>query len=308
MTTLDDRATTRTVTLPDGMRVRTFRPPQGFDLATASDDELARVGLPARPSQPELGAHYDAVRAKLARKFTYVPASLRLLADVAPGQVVGPRFADSSSNWSGAVVYAAAGATLEKITADWVVPNVYCPADGQWHYASSWIGLDGDGSSDICQAGVTSYLYRSGSTIQRYRYPYFAWFPGSAVTITNLPVNAGDLITVTICANAAAATLTFTNQTTGATTSLGFSAPAGTTLTGNCAEWVVSDSVNANVLADYGQVFFANASVLGNGGAVGAGTGDLIRMVDAAGDTLSQGVRITDTIVQCVYTGAKPTS
>ena len=37
----------------------------------------------------------------------------------------------------------------------------------QWYYCASWIGLDGDGSGDVFQAGVECEVYRSGSSITR---------------------------------------------------------------------------------------------------------------------------------------------
>lgn len=50
------------------------------------------------------------------------------------------------------------------------------------------------------------------------------------------------MVTALLCTSGAGptdASAYFTNRTTGTTTSLSFTAPAGTSLTGNSAEWVV---------------------------------------------------------------------
>jgi hypothetical protein len=106
----------------------------------------------------------------------------------------------------------------------------------------------------------------------------------------------------------------FTNRTTGDSTSFVFNAPSGTSLVGNCAEWIVDAPTvggQQSSMADYGEVFFSVAEAFlgtlgGGGGTVNAGTGDVITMQNGAGQAVSQGSIITPTIVQCAYVGTLP--
>ncbi len=309
-----DRSATRTVTFPSGLKATTYHPQRGFDLATAGDGDLVRIGLPVRPADPGHRARYDRVLASLAGKFNYIPATLRHN----PNVVHGPRRAaadagsETSTNWSGAVVYAEAGHAFRWVQGDWVIPDVDAPTDNQWYYCASWIGIDGDGSGDVCQAGVECEVYRSGSSVTRNIYPWWEWFPESEIAITNLPVSPGDLLTALICTSGAGATqasLFLTNRTTGASTSLTFTAPSGTSLVGNCAEWIVEaptvDGGQSRV-ADYGQVFFSAADAYDGNATLGGGTGDNINMNNGSGTEVSSGTLVTSTVVECQYVGPLP--
>jgi hypothetical protein len=205
------------------------------------------------------------------------------------------------------VVFAPTGQSFNWLEGDWVVPNVSAPGQNQWYYCSSWIGLDGDGSGDVCQAGLECEVYQSGSSVVRRVYPWWEWFPGPEVQITNLPISPGDLVSLVICttgAGASTASIFFSNRTSGASTSFSITAPAGTSLVGNSAEWIVEAPTVSGAqssLADYGEVFFSVCeAVLHNGSLVNGGTGDNINML-AGGNVVSDGVLITPTVVQCLY-------
>ena len=77
------------------------------------------------------------------------------------------------------------------IEADWVIPDVDAPTENQWYYCASWIGIDGDGSRDVCQIGIECEVYRSGNSITRNIYPWWEWFPESEVAITNFSAQPG---------------------------------------------------------------------------------------------------------------------
>src|SRR5262249_32422425 len=99
------------------------------------------------------------------------------------------------------------------------------------------------------------------------------------------------------------ASVFFSNRTTGASTSLNFSAPAGTKLVGNCAEWIVeAPTVGGaqSAIADYGEGFFSVCEAFTTSNTTVKGrTGDNINM--------TAGNLITPTVVQCLYEGAAPT-
>jgi hypothetical protein len=146
-------------------------------------------------------------------------------------------------------------------------------------------------------------------------FPWLEWAPAAEVEITNFPVDYGDFITVIVCAgpgpNATNAAVYFTNRITGAYTSLNFTAPAGISLAGNCAEWIVeAPNVGGlqSAMADYGQVSFTNcqACVGATRTIVDAGTGRTIDMVDSTNTTVSAGSFVGSTGVQCDYVGTLP--
>jgi len=213
------------------------------------------------------------------------------------------------------VVYASAGTSFRWVLGEWVVPDVDAPTENQWYYCSSWVGIDGDGGSgDVCQAGIASQVYRSGSSLIRYFYPWWEWFPESEVGITTLPIGPGDMVTALLCAQpgagATTATVYFSNVTTGASTSVTLSAPGTTRLVGNSAEWIVeAPTVNGqqSLMADFGEVFFSACEAnLTNGAVVYGGTGDSINEVNGAGTVIVDGNLITSSIVQCAYAGPRP--
>ncbi len=304
------------ITLPGGIEVTTFEgPPRGFDPLSADSADLVKFGFPPRQEDPRLQARYDQVLNQLKGKLNYIPATLRRNDEVfhGPRKRLASAPTETSTNWSGGVVYAPAGQSFEWIEGDWVIPDIDAPTENQWYYCASWIGLDGDGSGDVCQAGVESQVYRSGTAVTRQFYAWWEWFPLPEVPITNLPVAPGDMITALLCAGpgagATTATVFLTNRTTGATTSVGLTAPSGTKLAGNSAEWIVEAPTvggQQSLLADYGEVFFAVCEAGTQNDTVNGGTGDNINLVNSSGAAVSDGILVTPTIVECEYVGVLP--
>jgi len=302
--------------LEGGITVGTFNPPpKGFDPFTASAAELEDHGFPALPSDAHHLARYRRVFGHITHKLNYVEPTFRVNRD----RVHGPRSrrptdtTETSGNWSGGVVYAPAGQSFRWVEGDWIVPDVDAPTQNQWYYCASWIGIDGDGSPDVFQAGVECEVFRSGSSITRHIYPWWEWYPAPEVQITNLGVSPGDLITMLLCSTAAAGSTTgvvfITNRTTGVSTSVQLSAPANTKLVGNSAEWIVeAPTVGGaqSAIADYGEDFFTVCEAVTNKGAVVNGaSGNKINLA-VGGRTVSAGVLVTPTIVQCLYEGGLP--
>jgi hypothetical protein len=301
------------------MRVTTYHPPSDFNPLTADNTDLVKAGFPPRPADPHHRARYDHVLNRLKGKLNYITPTVSHNTEVfhGPRKSRAQDGTETSTNWSGGVVFAPSGKPFSWIEGDWVVPNVDAPTENQWYYCASWIGIDGDGSGDVCQIGFECEVYRSGSSITRNVYPWFEWFPTYEMKITNFSASPGDMITALLCTSGAGATdasAYFTNRTTGATTSLSFTAPSGTSLVGNSAEWVVEAPTvggQQSAMADYGEVFFsvceAFAGTIGGGGTtVNGGTGDNINMNDGGGHEVSAGNLITPTVIQCEYVGTMP--
>ena len=313
--------------LEHGVSVITFEaPPVGFDISKASNDDLKRFGFPYDVTDPQQQQRYDAIRQKLAGRFHYVTPTFQVNADRFHGPTknadgsaqaaaqVAPvsSGAETSGNWSGGVLHAAAGQTFKWVQGDWVVPNVGAPTQGKWYYSSSWIGLDGDGSGDVCQAGVECEVFQSGATVTRNIYPWFEWFPLPETKITNLAISPGDMITMTLCTagpGSTSASVVFANHTSGASTTVNFTAPAGTKLVGNCAEWIVEAPTvggSQSSIPDYGEVFFSACTATTTAGAtVNGGTGNTISLV-SGGTTLATGSIVTPTVILSTYSGPLP--
>jgi len=153
----------------------------------------------------------------------------------------------------------------------------------RWATPLEWVGIDGAGSGDVLQAGTETDIF--GIFNLRQIYAWWEWFPANEVAITNLPVSAGDTMYCLICVNSTnTATVYISNESTGVWTRFSITAPKGTTLVGNSAEWIVErPSVNGAItsLADYKVEYFDEGI---------AGLSDVFRIV-----TLGSGTPVTMT-------------
>ena len=307
----------KTITLEGDIKVVTFSPPpQNFNPLTASASDLEKHGFPAIPADPHHRERYARVFGQLKHKLNHIEPTFRVNKDRShgPRKRAANAGTETSTNWSGGVVYAPAGQAFKWVQGDWVIPDVDAPTVGQWYYAASWIGLDGDGSGDVFQAGIECDCFRSGTTITRNIYPWWEWCcPTPEVQITNLAVSPGDMVTVLICSTqgpgSTTGTVYITNRTTGLSTTVAMTAQGSIKLVGNCAEWIVeAPTVGGaqSALADYGAVYFnVCEAYLTNNTTVNGGTGNNINMT-AGGTVVSDGNLTTPTIIQCLYAGSLP--
>ncbi len=186
--------------LDGGIKVTLFDPPpEGFDPFAASPADLQRHGFPCLPTDPHRLDRYKRVFGQIRTKFHYIQPTFRVNAD----KVHGPRVrrpeagTETSTNWSGGG-YAPSGQSFKSIEGDWVVPDVGAPTQKEWYYCANWIGIDGDQSGDVCQAGVECNVYQNGTSVSRNIYPWWEWYPAGEVQITNLQINPGDMITMVL--------------------------------------------------------------------------------------------------------------
>jgi hypothetical protein len=252
------------LTLPSGFVVRPLPLPEGFDPLTANEQQLVNQGLPRRPKDPALLSDWEALVQSLAR-CTFIEPEFR-----SADQQVGPRpraGAYLTEQWSGGIVFLPAnppaGAKLDIVTGRWTVPNCG-PADGtpiQFH-CSSWIGIDGWNSEDILQAGVTCVAQwaNPGPGVWQTTFPWWEWWPGPPIQITNFAVDAGNLVSCIISTNSTTvANIVFSNISTNQYTAFEVTGPAGISVVGECAEWIVErprDNGVITQLADYGSLAF----------------------------------------------------
>jgi hypothetical protein len=294
-------------------QVHTFPlPPKGFDPLKASKEELQRHGFPRRPdavTEAHAASKWVAAFSKYP-VFSHITPEFRELPHRhgpnkrTQAETKGNVNA-TSNNWSGSVLFVGGGDTFLWITGQWTVPQVYSPnpGNGITYYSSAWLGIDGDGSPDVMQAGTET---DSDGTC----YAWFEWFPNYSAAISNFPISPGDVITLVLCAtDPTTAWMSMGNMTAMTYTSFTFTAPAGTSLAGNCAEAVVERPGINGALAQlprYGEVYFDEVTAYTSGGnAFDIGLGTPINMVADDGVTLISNPTFegNSDMINCTYVG-----
>jgi hypothetical protein len=177
-----------------------------------------------------------------------------------------------STNWSGAVITASSGHSLSTVSAEWVVPTLsQVPIKGiTTSDVAEWVGIDGYNSSDVCQAGVLEIVQTAANGKATVTCEAFdEWYPAAAniLSASTFQVNPGDTLKVTVetaGAGATKATFIFDDVTTGHVYDTSLTAPKGTSLEGNSAdfivetpEWISGNQVSQPLLSD-----FLNSSIV----------------------------------------------
>ena len=240
-------------------------PPAGFDPIAASDEDLAYHGFPPRPNQSlQPKAYASWAKAMKASKVRVAPGLQQTAVfhgPVKPSKLASPTAVEGntllatqtasntsySSNWSGYVDFS--GATKYGTTSyyylvnDYVVPvaqQAFGVCTGGWDWGSAWNGIDGWGSPDVLQAGIEFDAYCSGGTRSAYYSAWYEWYPYGEVRISGFPIVPGDDLFVEVWHTSATQGYAYmVNYNNNQSISVGFTAPPGTSLIGNSAEWVV---------------------------------------------------------------------
>lgn len=282
--------------------VKTFvPPPAAFDPVFASPEALQQYGFPPRPDHLNAPAAYKAwVKAVSARQTRLQSPQLEETtnyngpAQIRPSTQTGRSASEfnsnssnsvsvTSSNWSGYAIYDNTLRPFAKssIIAYWIMPVAqHAFGDGLpvgWDYSSQWVGIDGLGSPDVLRAGTKADAYLSASgNVRKFYAAWIEWFPFPESRISNFNVAPGDEIFVEIWnSSATVGNAYLANLTKQQAVALSFDAPAGTSLVGNCAEWIVeSPSVGGSLapLTNYVACPFDSCFAVGsvNGGTYNA--------------------------------------
>jgi Peptidase A4 family len=301
------------IQLPSGATITTLTlPPADFNAATADEQTLLSHGLPPRPVEsPELTSNW---LRSVGHPSHFIQPEFKRLDNKRHGvRRTEPTEAGelpSSPNWSGAVVFAPPASTFNGVSGEWNVPTPTPPAfDGATYYSSFWIGIDGDNSPDVFQAGVECEASAVGGVVKQNIYLWWEWYPENEVQITNFPVESGQTCTLSVTSNSSG-NVFLKNLSTGVATAFQVTAPTGTLLIGNCAEWIAErPEVGGSItkLADYGTMSFSSAAAKTSlNVVVYPVSGDEIDMTDGPNVISEASVQPPD-IVRCVYSGPVPT-
>lgn len=254
----------------------TLAPPAGFDPVTATDEELASFGFPPRPDeQQEPKAHSAWVRAMKASK-TRVNAQVEVTNIFhGPHKPTSPvqNGLGYSSNWSGAVAFGGASSynhttSFYFLVGEYVIPKGgFCANTHGWNYSSSWVGIDGDYSGDVLQAGTESDEYCATVGAQptsTYYSAWIEWYPYSESRISSatFPVAPGDDIFVEVWNTTATQGYAYlVDYQRNISVEYSLTPPSGTSLVGNSAEWIVEAPTVGGGLAsltNYISDYFSN--------------------------------------------------
>ena len=248
---------------PTGVRVVTA-PPAGFDPMTASPAAKAQYSIPPAPDStiaPE--AYREWQRAVAGPKKQVAPVLSQMNISNGPARIVGAAAPSTttekvrsvtSSNWSGtSIVNNKNPFKVEAIIAEFVVPTArqaFGACTGAWTYSSQWPGIDGNGSSDVLQAGVEVDAYCNGGTTASFYSAWVEWFPFNEIRVSSPSVSPGDLIFVEVWNTSPInGYVFFKNFSTQELVTYQLTAPLGTTLRGNSIEWIVERPSINNSLA-----------------------------------------------------------
>jgi hypothetical protein len=259
-------------------------PPAGFNPLTASDAQIDFYGLPPRPDARKSAGAYAVWEMTVTSTTRRIVPQLRATRIAnGPAQIVsrsarqnnGPSGA-KSNNWSGYTVSDSANVFATNkayVYGSFVVPvaqQAYGTCSSTWRYSSSWVGIDGWGSSDVLQAGIEADAQCAGGTTTAFYSAWYEWYPNNETQIQNFPIHPGDLIYVYVWnTSRTKGHYYLADVTANTSTSLAFSAPSGTTLTGNSVEWIVErpgENGTLSQLANYTSVpwYYCHALVPGH--------------------------------------------
>lgn len=261
-----------------------WRPPAGAQVRPAlsldeslglADDELLQRGYPPRPDAELAPSAFNTWRRTVSAPITFVEPRTVSRPDIThAGRARVSNPPESAPNWSGFELRGAAG-TYDWVTGEWVVPSVTGESNSTT-YSSFWIGLDGDGTTNLVQAGTEqenvnfSFFGISWSFSTYYAWTQFLPQQQTEQQVTNFSVHPGDEIFCQVFVADAGQMPSLTgffgqfvimNQTT-STTTWSYTPRGTTNVGGSEAEWIMErPTVNGGLadLADYGSARMSNA-------------------------------------------------
>ena len=179
---------------------------------------------------------------------------------------------EGSAIWSGDELQEKAGA-YDWVTGAWNVVSVTGEANTNTD-SSTWIGIDGDGTSDLVQAGTEQEAFGTGNALVTTYRAWTEFLPQQATEsiISNFAVNPGDQIFVEVSMGSAGGSLSLSgpfgvflvsNMTTQTSTYI-YTPIGSTSVGGSEAEWIMERPTFGTTPADLanynsGSIYWAYA-------------------------------------------------
>jgi hypothetical protein len=166
-----------------------------------SDEELAKRRYPPRPSSDQTSKAFNNWRRAVSTPAVYLKPQTIARSDISHGLALIQHGPATSNNWSGFELRGAG--PYAWVTGKWNVPHVTGEANTKT-YSAFWVGLDGDGTTDLVQAGTEQENFNIDFFFFRIDFStYYAWtefLPQQPTEqqITNFPINPGDEIFVEV--------------------------------------------------------------------------------------------------------------
>ena len=251
-------------------------PPAFFNPLTASDLELEQWGFPPRPGVSDVAAYarWEKIVSvkRVTPQLTFTNIYLGPARNVNFPSIGGANA--TSQNWSGYVLDGANGTfkTNEtQVSADWNIPSVaqaIGTCNSTWDYSFEWVGFDGWGSSDVLQAGNEADATCS-STLYSF---WYEWYPNAETRVSSPVAQPGDWVAVQVWYTTTSpyGHAYWADYRTGASASVGFNPPSGTTYEGNSAEWIVERPTVSGSLSDLAN--YGGMQILAPYARIGTGT------------------------------------
>src|SRR5215471_15042243 len=178
-------------------------------------------------------------------------------------------------NWAGYAV-SLGTTTFRFVSAQFTVPTVDCTGvtapNGAW--SGHWVGLDGFRSSSTTVEQIGLLAGCDGTSPTPIYQPFWEMFPNAA-NEPNIPVDAGDSISLSVYYNKSTRkfTLTYSDATNGQHFTRTRACPAGATCRRNSAETiseapaeVVGSTLSILPLANFQTANFANVAITNTSG------------------------------------------
>jgi hypothetical protein len=252
-----------------------------------SDDDLARLAYPERPDALAEPDRYAKWMDRVSRPMTMLPAHLLSTS------VTATPANRTSSNWSGLEAHNKNTHHFSAVTADWVVPPIGLGSpDGNPDYSSFWVGLDGDGTKDLVQAGTEQDAQLIGGTLFTNYYAWSELLPNQPTENFVFSVNAGDKMEVEVWIgngsgppdpNGSLGSFRITDVTQGQEARFD-TALDGTKYNGTEAEWIMERPRVGGSLPELAAYLIANME---NAAALNAATVKWVKSGNAANRNIS---------------------
>ena len=269
--TEDMPAPQTTIPTPKGARLLAALTDE--DAKKLSDEDLIGRGYPRRPNAVQSPDNYKVWLELVSRPTTLLPPHSVSRSDVSHRRRNAEAGTSSytTPNWSGYEAHGAKG-DYDGVQAEWNVPAIVIGEPGNVTWSAFWVGIDGDGTTDLAQAGTEQNYTEIGAFSAANYYAWTELLPNQPTEQEiSLSVDPGADIWVQVLTPAGDpnACFYFWNKTVSQSTAL--CTPLNGTQMGNSeAEWIMERPCLGNCngskpdyaeLSEYLIAFMTNAYV-----------------------------------------------